>query len=103
MHFNGAKMWPITNSTKDNIRTVELEYMKKCPRVTRRIILRAEEIWRIMKIVFIRTGQTKPEEKASISNRVVIRGEKEVSHLYTGKDIYKIQCQKKNWKKETGE
>lgn len=46
----GAEMWPLTRAVRDRIRTVELDYMRRCLRVTRRDRVRTEEIWKRMNI-----------------------------------------------------
>lgn len=44
----GAEMWPQTQTTRNRIRTVELDFMRRCLKVTRRDRIRTEEIWRRM-------------------------------------------------------
>lgn len=46
----GAEMWPLTKNIRNKIRTVEMDFMRRCLQVTRRDRLRTEEIWRRMNI-----------------------------------------------------
>ena len=44
----GAEMWPMTTTIRNKIRTVELDYLRRCLQVTRNDRLRTEEIWQQM-------------------------------------------------------
>ena len=46
----GAEMWPVTQKTRDRIRTVELDYMRRCLQLTREDRIRTEKIWDKMEI-----------------------------------------------------
>lgn len=46
----GAEMWPITTKVRDRIRTVELDYMRRCLQLTREDRVRNEVVWERMGI-----------------------------------------------------
>lgn len=46
----GGEMWPMTKKVRDKIRTVELDYMRRCLQYTRRDRIRTERIWREMEV-----------------------------------------------------
>lgn len=55
----GAETWPLAKMVRDSIRTVELEYIKRCLRKTRRDKLRTDEIWRQKKVSCYNTRSLK--------------------------------------------
>lgn len=46
----GAEVWPLTTRVRDKIRTVEMDYMRRCLQLTREDKVRNEEIWRQMEV-----------------------------------------------------
>lgn len=46
----GGEVWPVTESLRNKIRTVELDFLRRCLQITKRERWRTEEIWKEMGI-----------------------------------------------------
>ena len=45
-----AKMWPMTTTIRNKLRSVELDYMRRCLQITKSDRVRTQEIWNRMEV-----------------------------------------------------